>query len=77
LQNRYAVIRLYRQTFASAVKTPDGAAPQPRCRHPRDWAKSSLASMVNRVLTSPYLWWFDPFYGRSRRAIGCSTVLAL
>jgi hypothetical protein len=21
--------------------------------------KSSLAPMVNRVLTSPYLWWFD------------------
>ena len=24
--------------------------------------------MVNRVLTSPYLWWFDPIFGRSRRA---------
>jgi hypothetical protein len=23
--------------------------------------KSTLAPMVNRVLTSPYLWWFDPF----------------
>jgi hypothetical protein len=23
--------------------------------------KSSLAPMVNRVLTSPYLWWFDRF----------------
>jgi hypothetical protein len=23
-------------------------------------SKSPLASMVNRVLTSPYLWWFDP-----------------
>jgi hypothetical protein len=22
--------------------------------------KSTLAPMVNRVLTSPYLWWFDP-----------------
>jgi hypothetical protein len=40
-------------------------------------AKSSLATMVNRVLTSPYLWWFDPFPGRSRRAIGCPRVLAL
>jgi hypothetical protein len=28
--------------------------------------KSTLAPMVNRVLTSPYLWWFDPFpVGRS------------
>jgi hypothetical protein len=24
-------------------------------------ATSSLALMVNRVLTSPYLWWFVPF----------------
>jgi hypothetical protein len=24
-------------------------------------AKSTLAPMVNRVLTSPYLWWFDEF----------------
>jgi hypothetical protein len=24
-------------------------------------AKSTLAPMVNRVLTSPYLWWFDWF----------------
>jgi len=22
--------------------------------------------MVNRVLTSPYLWWSDPFQSRSR-----------
>ena len=25
---------------------------------------------VNRVLTSPYLWWFDLFFGRSHEAIG-------
>jgi hypothetical protein len=24
-------------------------------------AKSTLAPMVKRVLTSPYLWWFDVF----------------
>jgi len=24
-------------------------------------ATSPLVSMVNRVLTSPYLWWFVPF----------------
>src|SRR5207302_8590599 len=35
------------------------------------------ASMVNRVLTSPYLWWFDPFSGRSQAATGCPRVLAL
>jgi hypothetical protein len=23
--------------------------------------KSSASPMVNRVLTSPYLWWFDEF----------------
>jgi hypothetical protein len=27
---------------------------------PDNLAKSTLAPMVNRVLTSPYLWWFDP-----------------
>ena len=42
---------------------PDGAA--------IDWQTAWLASMVNRVLTSPYLWWFDPFSGRSHHAIGC------
>jgi hypothetical protein len=39
-------------------------------------AKSSLASMVNRVFTSPYLWWIYPFPGRSQPAIGGPTVLA-
>ncbi|MGH6713995.1 MAG: hypothetical protein ACREEK_34200, partial [Bradyrhizobium sp.] len=29
--------------------------------HPAKLPKSTLAPMVNRVLTSPYLWWFDPF----------------
>jgi len=29
-------------------------------------ATSPLVSMVNRVLTSPYLWWFVPFPPRSK-----------
>jgi hypothetical protein len=29
--------------------------------HAEQLAKSTLAPMVNRVLTSPYLWWFDWF----------------
>jgi hypothetical protein len=33
--------------------------------------------MVNRVLTSPYLWWFDPFAAGLPFAIGRPTVLAL
>ena len=33
--------------------------------------------MVNRVLTSPYLWWFDPFPAGLDLAIGRPTVLAL
>jgi hypothetical protein len=32
---------------------------------PDKLAKSTLAPMVNRVLTSPYLWWFDRSGGRS------------
>jgi hypothetical protein len=28
--------------------------------------KSLLAPMVNRVLTSPYLWWFDVFRSSGR-----------
>jgi hypothetical protein len=28
--------------------------------HLTNRSKSPLAPMVNRVLTSPYLWWFDP-----------------
>jgi hypothetical protein len=27
---------------------------------PKNHSNSTLAPMVNRVLTSPYLWWFDP-----------------
>ena len=33
--------------------------------------------MVNRVLTSPYLWWFDPFSAGLTPAIGRPTALAL
>jgi hypothetical protein len=29
-------------------------------------SKSTLAPMVNRVLTSPYLWWFDRSLGGPR-----------
>src|SRR5258708_33506751 len=40
-------------------------------------AKSSLASMVNRVLTSPYLWWFDPFPAGLNVRSAAPRVLAL
>jgi hypothetical protein len=40
-------------------------------------AKSSLASMVNRVLTSPYLWWPDPSFRPSHVRVGRPRVLAL
>jgi hypothetical protein len=49
----------------------------PSGRSSEKLAKSSLASMVNRVLTSPYLWWFDPFEAGLTLAIGGPTVLAL
>src|SRR5438477_12415017 len=40
--------------------------------HPTNRSKSLLAPMVNRVLTSPYLWWFDPLpQPLPDRVIGC------
>jgi hypothetical protein len=33
--------------------------------------------MVNRVLTSPYLWWFDPFPAGFKVRSAAPTVLAL
>src|ERR1039458_4604287 len=40
-------------------------------------AKSTLAPMVNRVLTSPYLWWFDPFPAGLNVRAAAPRVLAL
>jgi hypothetical protein len=57
---------VFQRYTGSSAKMSDG-----KC------AKSSLASMVNRVLTSPYLWWFDPFKAGLDVRSAASNVLAL
>ncbi|MET3842302.1 hypothetical protein ABIE49_004380 [Bradyrhizobium sp. OAE829] len=44
----------------SRVTTSVGGARTAALTAPKITPNSTLAPMVNRVLTSPYLWWFDP-----------------